>query len=363
MPRLAGRGLMAKVSGFTGFGKIGVLVFALAAVAILTTPPGAAVSPNRYTVTPLVSNHAMGGATVDGNLLNAWGLVAGPTTPWWVADNGADLSTLYNAVGGKVALEVAVDGAPTGLVFNGDAASFLIDGARARFIFATEAGTIAGWNGAGAAQVMVDQSAAGAIYKGLAIATTSTGPQLYGTDFANARVDVIDASWALQTAGGFVDPNLPAGYAPFGIQTIGTRIFVTYAKQGEGADEVDGPSLGFVDAYDVDGNFVVRVAQRGQLNAPWGIAMAPASFGMFGGDLLIGNFGDGHINAYQEQPDGTFELVGGLRTTDGHRLTIDGLWALQFGNGAPNNGPIDTLFFTAGPNDEEDGLFGSIRAA
>ena len=354
---------MAKVSGFTGLRKIGVLVFALAAVAVLTAPSAAAVNPNRYTVTPLVSNNGVPGTTTDTNLVNAWGLVAGPTTPWWVADNGVDASTLYNAVGGKVPLTVGVAGAPTGLVFNGDATSFLIGGARARFIFSTESGTIAGWNGTGAAQVMVDQSGAGAIYKGLAIASTATGLQLYATDFANGRVDVIDATWALQTASGFVDPKLPAGYAPFGIQTIETRIFVTYAKQGEGADEVDGPSLGFVDAYDVDGNFLVRVAQRGQLNAPWGIAMAPASFGVFGGDLLIGNFGDGHINAYQEQPDGTFEFVGGLRTTDGQRLTIDGLWALQFGHGAANNGPVDTLFFTAGPNDEEDGLFGSIRAA
>ncbi len=354
---------MAKVSELNHLGKFGVLVFALAAVAVLTAPSAAAVSPNRYAVTPLVSNTAMGGATVDGHLVNAWGLVAGPTTPWWVSDNGVDLSTLYTAAGGKIPLEVGVAGAPTGLVFNGDATSFLIGGARARFIFSTEGGTIAGWNGTGAAQAMVDQSGAGAIYKGLAIATTGTGPQLYATDFANAHVDVINRTWAVQATDGFVDPNLPAGYAPFGIQAIGTRIFVTYAKQSGGADEVHGPSLGFVDAYDVDGNFLVRVAQRGQLNAPWGIAMAPASFGMFGGDLLIGNFGDGHINAYQEQPDGTFDLVGALRTTDGHRVTIDGLWALQFGHGAAANGPTDTLFFTAGPNDEEDGLFGSIRAA
>ena len=355
---------MAKVSGFTGLRKIGVLVFALAAVAVLTAPSAAAISPNRYTVTSLVSNIAMGGATVDGHLLNAWGLVAGPTTPWWVSDNGADLSTLYTAAGGKIPLEVGVAGAPTGLVFNGDATSFLIGGARARFIFSTEGGTIAGWNGAGDAQAMVDQSGAGAVYKGLAIATTGTGPQLYATDFANARVDVVNKTWDLQASSGFVDPSLPSGYAPFGIQTIGTRIFVTYAKQTPGShDETAGPSLGIVDAYDTAGNLLVRVAQRGLLNAPWGVAMAPASFGLFGGDLLIGNFGDGHINAYQEQPDGTFELVGGLRTTDGQRLAIDGLWALQFGHGATANGPIDTLFFTAGPNDEADGLFGSIRAA
>ena len=169
---------------------------------------------------------------------------------------------------------------------------------------------------------------------------------------------------AVTPAGGFVDPKIPSGYAPFGIQTIGTRIFVTFAKQGAGAkDEIDGQGLGFVDAFDTDGNLLVRVAQHGLLNAPWGLALAPASFGRFGGDLLIGNFGDGHVNAYQETPDGTFELIGALRTTDGRKLVIDGLWALQFGHGTVNNGPVDTLFFTAGPNDESDGLFGTITAA
>ena len=178
-------------------------------------------------------------------------------------------------------------------------------------------------------------------------------------------IDVFNATWAAVTpTGGFVDPKIPAGYAPFGIQTIGARIFVTFAKQGPGAkDEIDGQGLGFVDAFDTDGNLLVRVAQRGQLNAPWGLALAPASFGRFGGDLLVGNFGDGHVNAYQELPDGTFELIGALRTADGRKLVIDGLWALQFGHGTVNNGPIDTLFFTAGPDGEADGLFGTITAA
>src|SRR5437867_3635150 len=274
-----------------------------------------------------------------------------------------------NATGVKRNLNVSVDGAPTGIVFNGASTSFRVgpSNAGAVFIFATEGGTIAGWNPSlgTAAEVKVDSSGAGAIYKGLAIATTATGPQLYATDFHNARVDVFDATWAaVQTAGGFVDPTIPAGYAPFGIQTIGTRIFVTFAKQGLGAkDEIDGQGLGFVDAFDSDGNLVARVAQHGQLNAPWGLALAPASFGRFGGDLLVGNFGDGHVNAYQEISDGTFELIGALRTADGRKLAIDGLWALQFGHGTVNNGPVDTLFFTAGPNDEADGLFGTITAA
>jgi uncharacterized protein (TIGR03118 family) len=202
----------------------------------------------------------------------------------------------------------------------------------------------------------------GAVYKGLAIATTAAGPQLYVADFHNARVAVFDSAWtSVQTRGGFVDPFLPAGYAPFGIQTIGARLFVTYAKQDAAAhDDVPGQGLGFVDDYDTAGNLLVRVAQHGQLNAPWGLALAPASFGRFGGDLLVENFGDGHINAYEEMANGHFEHRGVLRTDDGNPVTIDGLWALEFGHGAPNNGPTDTLFFTAGPNNEKDGLFGSI---
>jgi len=344
--------------------------FAFVAVAFLltlTAHPVAAASPNAYTVTALVSNNGEPGTTVDTQLLNGWGLVAGPTTPWWVADNGADVSTLYAANGTKLALIVTVEGAPTGIVFNGNTTSFPVGttNAAARFIFATESGTIAGWTQAlgTVAEVKVDSSSAGAIYKGLAIATTASGPQLYATDFHNARVDVFNRTWMpVTTSGGFMDPILPAGYAPFGIQTIGTRVFVTFAKQGSAADEVDRMSLGFVDAFDADGNLLARVATRGMLNAPWGLAMAPDSFGMFGGDLLVGNFGDGRIHAYREMPNGRFVYQGALQDGSGQMIAIDGLWALQFGHGALNNGPVDTLFFTAGPNGEADGLFGSITA-
>ena len=347
----------------------GRVAFALAAGLFLVSlaPTAAAASPNAYTVTALVSNNGVPGTTVDTQLLNGWGLVAGPTTPWWVSDNGADVSTLYAANGTKVALVVSVEGAPTGVVFNGNTSSFPVGttNAAARFIFATESGTIAGWTQAlgTVAEVKVDASSAGAIYKGLAIATTTSGPQLYATDFHNARVDVFNRTWMpVTTSGGFMDPMLPAGYAPFGIQTIGTRIFVTFAKQGPGADEFDGVSLGFVDAFDADGNLLARVAQRGMLNAPWGLAMAPDSFGVFGGDLLVGNFGDGRINAYRELPNGRFVYQGALQDGTGQMITIEGLWALQFGHGALNNGPVDTLFFTAGPSGEADGLFGSITA-
>jgi uncharacterized protein (TIGR03118 family) len=188
---------------------------------------------------------------------------------------------------------------------------------------------------------------------------------LYAADFHNARVDVLDGTFGLVQDSGFVDPTLPAGYAPFGIQTIsgpsGDHVFVSYAKQDEDAeDEVAGQGLGFVDEYDLAGNLVERVAQHGQLNAPWGLALAPEGFGRFGGDLLVGNFGDGQINAFEQKQDGKFEHRGELRGTGGKSLTIDGLWALQFGKGG-NNGPAGTLFFTAGPDDETHGLFGQIN--
>ena len=199
-----------------------------------------------------------------------------------------------------------------------------------------------------------------ASYKGLAIDSNTAGTRLYAADFHNARVDVFDGAWQDVTpAGAFVDPMLPAGYAPFGIQTIGARVFVSYAQQDADAeDELAGQGRGFVDAYDLAGNLLERVAQHGQLNAPWGLAMAPASFGRYAGDLLVGNFGDGQINAYEETASG-FEHRGTLRDASGQKLVIDGLWALELGN-AGSNGTPDQLFFTAGPNEESHGLFGMI---
>jgi uncharacterized protein (TIGR03118 family) len=204
----------------------------------------------------------------------------------------------------------------------------------------------------------------GASYKGLAIAALQTGDRLYAADFANAKVDMLDADFGLVSDDTtFVDPTLPDGYAPFGIRVLAGKVFVAYAKQDEEhEDEVAGQSLGFVDAYSTDGTFESRVATRGQLNAPWGLAIAPVEgFGRFSGDLLVGNFGDGQINAYEPADNGSFEYRGTLRGSDGKPLTIDGLWAIEFGR-MGNNGSPDTLFFTAGPNDENDGLFGSIKA-
>jgi uncharacterized protein (TIGR03118 family) len=342
------------------------LLPALAALAgaLLVAAPLSAAEENTYTVNPLVSDQFSLVGPPDGTLVNAWGLAAGlrpaGPTPWWVSDNGADASTLYTGAGVKVALTVAVGGGPTGVVFNASS-SFLLGTSPALFVFDNEAGQILAWNGGGAASVVA--GAAGAIYKGLAFASTADGPRIYATDFHSGHVDVFDGAWTkLGQPGAFVDPGLPDGYAPFGIQAAGGRIFVSYAQQdAAGEDEVAGQGRGFVDVYDTSGALLGRVAQRGQLNAPWGLAVAPASFGRLGGDVLVGNFGDGQINAYEEQPNGHFEYRGELRGVDGKPLAIDGLWALEFGLGG-NSGPPTTLFFTAGPDDENHGLFGSITA-
>jgi uncharacterized protein (TIGR03118 family) len=354
---------------------VAAVVVALAFVGGATAAP-----PGGYVVHPLVSNTTPeGNNPADPDLQNAWGLVAGPGTPWWVNDNGSGLSTLYNADGTKRSLKVAVGdasiGGPTGIVFNGDTSGFKLQGGdqkSALFIFDGEDGVIRAWNpslvtpaGTSSAETEKDLSGEGAVFKGLAISDTSLGPRLYATDFHNRRVDVFDGSWTqINTPFAFFDPAIPSDYGPFGIQAIGSRIFVTYAKTQPGSnDEAHGQGLGFVDAFDATGMLVGRVAIRGQLNAPWGLAEAPADFGRFGGDVLVGNFGDGQIHAYRPASGGRLYVPEGeLRTTGGDPVFIDGLWALQFGHGSANNGPLDTLFFTAGPNDEADGLFGTITA-
>jgi uncharacterized protein (TIGR03118 family) len=341
-----------------------LLVLALVfGAALVAASPLAAAESNSYTVTRLVSDQPGVAAHTDPNLVNAWGLTASSTSPWWVSDNGTDKSTLYNGDGTPRPLVVDVAGGPTGTAFNVTSAFLLPTGGKALFLFDSEDGIIRGWNMAqGTTAIVVkDRSDVGAIYKGLTVANTADGPRLYAADFHNARIDVFDGSFNL-VPGGFVDSSLPDGYAPFNVQVIGDRVFVAYAKQDADAeDEVAGQGLGFVDAYDLAGNLLARVAQHGQLDAPWGLALAPASFGRFGGDLLVGNFGNGRINAYEELPNGHFEHRGQLRDEAGQPIAIDGLWALRFGNDAAA-GPSSTLFFTAGPDEESHGLFGSITA-
>ena len=348
--------------------KVPLIVASL--LTLLAPGTAAAAQGGDYTVTNLVSDQPGVAAHQDPNLVNAWGLAAGPMTPWWVADADANVSTLYQANGTALPLVVDVPGGPTGLVFNGSGGFVVTDGTTSGsslFLFATEAGTIRGWSPAVPPPPLSTQTFVGydgsdedANYKGLAIASTDAGTILYGADFHNAEVEMFDDTFQEVTPeGAFEDPKLPEGFAPFGIQTIGDAVFVTYAKQDADAeDEVAGAGLGFVDEFSTTGEFIERVASKRHLNAPWGLAMAPESFGAFGGDLLVGNFGDGRINAFAPMPNGKFVFRGQLESA-GAPLSIDGLWSLQFGNDAAA-GSSQTLFFTAGPEEETHGLFGSI---
>jgi len=315
---------------------------------------------NTFVETDLVSDVPGRAVFTDPNLVNPWGIAFSATSPFWVSDNGTGLGTLYNTSGAPQALVVSIplptDGlaAPTGQVFNGGSA-FNAD----RFIFSTENGTINGWRGAlgTSAELLFDRSTANSIYKGLAISTLGSGTYLYAADFHNNHIDVFPSAAAPALTGSFVDPSLPAGYAPFNIQNLGGQLYVTYAKQDAASeDEIAGAGLGYVSVFDLSGNFLRRLASNGALDAPWGVAIAPAGFGAFGGDLLVGNFGDGMINAYNLA---TGAWVDTLKGRDGAPLAIDGLWGLAFGNGG-SGGNVNSLYFTAGPGDEEHGLFGSI---
>ncbi len=333
---------------------------------------GLPAAAGSYTVQYLDSNGMVPANATDPVLVNAWGLAASPDGPWWIADNGTGDSSLFDGTGTALALVVNVPGSPTGIVYNQGPGFVITSGTAsgpARFLFATEEGTILGWNPiiappAPAVQsfVAVDSSASGAVYKGLALVSGPEGDRIFATDFHNGRVDVFDGTFTqVLRPGAFVDPEIPAGFAPFGIRAVGSRVFVTYARQTPGsADETAGQGLGFVTVYDADGNFLARVATRGRLNAPWGLALAPADFGRAGGDLLVGNFGDGRILAFHPNEDMTSFTPEGSLTDSSHKpIVINGLWGISFGNGAAA-GPTNALYFAAGPDDESAGLFGRI---
>jgi uncharacterized protein (TIGR03118 family) len=331
--------------------------------------------PNIYQVTDLVSDGSVPANHTDPNLINAWGLAFNPNGFAWVAANGTGKATLYDGQGNPQSLVVtipsaaggAVPGNPTGIVFNGTGqfAVQLLGGAAASsaFIFASEDGTISAWAPSVSptnAILTANNSASGAIYKGLALAANGEGNFLYATDFHNAKIDVFDMNFQQVTlSGSFQDPGIPEGFAPFGIQNLNGNLYVTYAQQDEDAeDDVKGPGLGFVNVFDANGHLIRRVASQGALNAPWGLAIAPADFGQFSNRLLVGNFGDGLINSYDEA---TGQFLGELHDSSGNPISIDGLWGLAFGNGIQGQ-PTNVLFFTAGPNDEESGLYGRIEA-
>ena len=363
---------------------LGVMIAMLCAIIYsaqktLVTASAAPGPSQFYAQHNLVSDGFVPADHINPDVVNAWGLVSGPTTPWWIVDNGTGKSTLYNVATGTFPLTVTVPGVggeqgnPTGIVFNGGSGFVVNNGAGtspARFIFSSEDGTISAFRGVPVVTVVPNAQAPahGAIYKGLAIDSATNGQFLYATDFHGGAVDIFDASFhAVTMPGAFTDPTLPAGFAPFGIQNIAGTIYVTYALQDEDKeDDVSGPGNGFVDAFTTSGAFIRRVASMGELNSPWGLALAPANFGRFSGDLLVGNFGDGRIHAFDAATltsEGEFEAVGLLHSAAGKPVQIDGLWALQFGHGTSAtsaNGLTNTLFFTAGPAEEEHGLFGSL---
>jgi uncharacterized protein (TIGR03118 family) len=341
--------------------------------------PAASASASGYVSTHLISNVNTAGnpsnpystSNADPNLVNAWGIAFNPQGFVWVANNGTSTSTLYDGNGVAQSLVVAIppgnagSASPTGIVFNGTSGFQVTQGGltgTSAFLFVGEAGTLSGWSPAvnmTKAVLVVDGAAQGKVYKGLALATAGAAPQLYAADFHNGVVDVFNASFApVVQAGAFSDSSLPAGYAPFGIQAIGNQIFVSYAMQDAAAhDDVAGAGLGAVDIFDTAGNLVKRlIAPGGKLNAPWGMAMAPANFGTFSNALLVGNFGDGKINAFDPA---TGAFLGTLTDRGGTVIAIDGLWGLAFGNGI-NSQPTNTLFYAAGPANEQNGVYGRI---
>jgi uncharacterized protein (TIGR03118 family) len=325
---------------------------------------------NAYAVHGLVSDRQGHALHADAQLVNAWGLAASPTGPWWTANEASATSTLYSGAGRKQLLTVRVAGGPTGVAwYAGKELRVSAGGVSdpARFVYACEDGKLRAWTPTVPAgwstqsEVVVDEAAEAAVFRGVAI----DGARVFATDFHNARVDVYDARWQrLRIAGAFVDKSIPDWYAPFGIQAIGGHVFVTYVYRAP-VNGNDAPTGGYVDEFDRDGRLLARVGHGGVLNAPWGLAQAPRSFGRFGGDLLIGNFGDGRINAYHRGSN-SWSYAGTLNDTRGKPLVINGLWGLGFGNGGAA-GPADTLFFTSGPHTWRGetelgvhGLFGSI---
>ena len=329
---------------------------------------------NVYEVHNLVSDPASGipASHHDANLVNGWGVAFNPTGFVWVADNHTGKSTLYDGNGVVQSLVVSIpsangtdNGSPTGIVFNASNDFAVAAGGvtgPSRFIFASEDGMISGWapnvDGTHAIKGWLNPNA---VYKGVALAGNGENFFLYAADFRGRKIDVYDRTFhpVALPASKFMDTQIPSNYAPFNVQNIQGNLYVTYAKKDPNSDdELAGPGLGFVDVYDADGNLLRRLARHGTLNAPWGLALAPTGFGRFSNQVLVGNFGDGTIGAYDPH---TGEFEGQLRMPNGKLLKIDGLWGIAFGNGVQNQ-PTDTLFFAAGPNDEENGLYGRIDA-
>ena len=364
----------------------GAVALLAAAAMMFTTEATMAQNTQHYLQTNLVSNQASLAPTRDANLVNPWGLARSSKGPWWVADNGTGLSTLYDGTGKVIPLVVTIPsgnvsenptGSPTGTVFNGDKTAFLLpNGKAAVFLFVTEDGTISGWNG-GTSSVVVVNRKMDAVYKGATIATRMVNGVsksfLYAANFRSGKVDVYDSMFAPVALYGreageerdeedndrFTDEHLPRGYAPFNVQNLGGNIFVSFAKQDSARhDEVDGTGLGYVDVFSPAGKLLQRMQHGAWFNAPWGMAIAPSDFGAFSHDVLVGEFGSGQIAVFNPI---TGKFVGMLQDSKNMPITIDGLWALAPGNGA-TAGPATSMYFTAGIDHEKNGLFGTLSA-
>ena len=321
-------------------------------------------STTNFNRVNLVSNSSQdSGARVDASLVNGWGIAFSSSGNPWISSEGGGVSEAYDATGNQVIPPVSIPSAssntgghPTGTVFNSSATAFVLPGGGvAKFIFAGDDGVISGWSSGAAAERVLDNSATSS-YTGITIANDNTGIFLYAANFKQSKIDVFDSSFAAVNKT-FADPDLPEGYSPFNIQNVGGQLYVMYAKLGSDGDEEKGAGLGYVDIYKPDGSFVKRFASQGDLNAPWGVAMAPSGFldGNSSNVILVGNFGDGYINAYSS--DGTF--IGKL-SSNGTPIVIDGLWGISFAPSSAPTIPPTRLFFSAGPNDEQNGLFGYI---
>jgi uncharacterized protein (TIGR03118 family) len=339
-------------------------VGAAAAVAagIAAAAVSAAVStrtrPDAFVLRNLVADPGYPAAVHDAQLVNAWGLAASASGPWWTANEARGTSTLYAANGRKQALTVSVPGGPTGVAWNGGPGFPVRGGSRsapARFVYACEDGMIRAWSPtvpdgwSTRTEVVVDGAGTAAVFKGVAFATLPDGSRrLYATDFHNGRVLAFDSRWRpVALRGGFRDPSIPDGYAPFNVLVSGGRVFVSYARPAPVTGN-DSPTGGYVDEFDLAGRLLARVGRAGPLDEPWGLAVAPHGFGALGGALLVGNFGSGRINAYVRRGGG-WAYRGQLQGRDGKPLVVPGLWGIAFGTGGMS-GPRTTLFVAAGPH-------------
>jgi uncharacterized protein (TIGR03118 family) len=345
-------------------GKFSAFRAVLASLLLCASLPAKAAP---YLVTFLASDQSGTAPNIDPHLQNPWGLSYSPTGPFWAADEHTGFSTVYAGSGSPQSLVVTIPpapghsrGTPTGTVFN-PSSDFHVLGSRALFVFATEDGTISGWNSAAgtSAVIAVDNSASHANYKGLEFGNNGTGNFLYAANFFAGTVDAFDKNFQPAVlAGSFTDPNLPAGYAPFNIIRSGTRLLVAYGKQNASkTNALFCAGCGFVDIFDLNGNFKKRFASQGMLNAPWGLAVAPATFGTFSSDILVANLGDGRINAFS--PAGVF--LGQLLNAAAKPIVLGGLWAIKFGNGGMG-GLKTELFFVSGPGGYAHGRFGKITS-